>query len=176
MKIKKITRVLALGLSCVLLILSVCSCGKKEEEEPRGDFDFNTMDVYGGATSYADFSDVKLLLISLWDPDLDACVSNMNAMQRLYDLYGGSEFMPIGVIPSEYDQDTIQSLMSANNVTYPVLYYTDEFRDYVDTYSNSAFFVDAKGHVLSELFTGEKDYHSWELLFLEYYDIANTKK
>lgn len=152
-----------------LMSLSGCSFTKKKSAEEQTGLVFSTTDIDGNPVSNEMFKDAKLVVLNFWEPWCGPCVSEMPALQKLYENYKDKGVLVIGVYAS-FDQDRdVRDLIKSKNITYPIIRYTDTFNSLQTGYIPTTYFLDNKGNILNtEAFVGGRIYIEWESLIEDY--------
>lgn len=139
---------------------------------------FSTADRNGKTYDNSVFADYELTMINFWEPWCGPCVGEIGDIEKLYETYKDKGLLVIGVYSETTMEDDVDSILSSNNVNYPILRYTSDFDKYQSGYVPTTIFVDRNGNIIdtgvsyqgidSTLIVGSKTYGEWEALVTRY--------
>lgn len=139
---------------------------------------FSTTDRNGKSYDDSIFADYDLVMINFWEPWCGPCVGEIGDIEKLYETYKDKGLLVIGVYSETTMEDDVDSILSSNNVNYPILRYTSDFDKYQSGYVPTTIFVDKNGNIIdtgvsyqgidSTLIVGSKTYGEWEALVTRY--------
>ncbi len=145
------------------------SSGSKSTQAALPILSFQTKDVNGNAVSSADFSEAKVILVNLWEPWCGPCVSELPALQKLYDRYRDQGLVILGAFTTTEEQDDVLDLVDKNGITYPIIVADGSFAPYQTRYVPTSMLFDGQGRpLLDEPVIGAQSYAQWEKLVLSY--------
>ncbi|MCR5802694.1 MAG: TlpA family protein disulfide reductase [Clostridia bacterium] len=146
----------------------------KDSEESSGDkVSFSTTDRDGNSFNDSLFADHDLTLINFWEPWCGPCVNEIPDLQKLYDNYADLDLLVIGVYSEEGMEEDVDTILSDNSVTYPILKYTSDFDKYQSGYVPTTILVDRQGNIIDTenngtLIVGSHSYSDWEDIVTPY--------
>lgn len=146
----------------------------KDSEESSGDkVSFSTTDRDGNSFNDSLFADHDLTLINFWEPWCGPCVNEIPDLQKLYDNYADLDLLVIGVYSEEGMEEDVDTILSDNGVTYPILKYTSDFDKYQSGYVPTTILVDRQGNIIDTenngtLIVGSHSYSDWEDIVTPY--------
>lgn len=130
-------------------------------------FSFETVDMDGNPVSSADYADVKVIMVNMWEPWCGPCVGEMPDLQALYEKYQSQGFLILGVStsPAADVKETAASL----GITYPILAGNAQFRQFETGYVPTTVFLAGDGRILSESpEIGGKSAGEWDRIIQSY--------
>lgn len=181
---------LLLSVSCLLALTSCAPKKKTGESRPKAvtsktttettknrnftpDVEFEVMDTKGHVWDHNMFQDYDLIMIHFWEPSSDACVREMDDLEKLYEDYQDMDFIILGVYSDEDADDEIKRLMRNAGTTYPIVNYSPAFDRFRSSATPSTIFVDREGKVYYEngnaFYDGAKDYEEWARIIETFY-------
>ena len=125
------------------------------------DITFSTTDAAGTVWTDECFKSHKLTMINLWAYWCGPCCGELPDLQKLQNNYASKGLQVIGIsLADESTENTAK--MKELGVTYPNIFYTADFNDYMNTgYIPVTIFVDQNGKVQGETYGGARDYSTW---------------
>ncbi len=124
---------------------------------------FTAKDVFGREVTEKDYSGAKLIMINFWEPWCGPCVGEIADLQKLYDNYKDKGLVILGMFSTADMTDRAKMIITMNRVTYPILHFTEELRNYTTQYVPTTVFFDGQGNLLSpEPAVGSKSYEGWK--------------
>lgn len=153
-----------------LLVLFMISCSSSSDKESGANSavkselaNLTAYDIDGNTRSFGEFVGKKALIINFWGTWCPPCKREMPDLKKIYDEYKGQGLEIIGLVvrstpqqvkdfSAQYGYDWVMMMADANNskvlklgsgVPYTV-------------------FIDRKGNVLSETFTGMRNYNDFK--------------
>ena len=132
-----------------------------DEPASTPDIRFLTKDFEGNGWDETCFYENKLTMINLWAYWCGPCVGELPDLNQLSEDYADKGLQILGIsMPDEEadNRETVEEL----GITYPNLFYTEEFDEYMDTgYYPTTIFVDDEGHVIGSACIGSREYKDW---------------
>ena len=132
-----------------------------DEPIAEPDIRFLTTDFDGNGWDETCFFENKITMINLWAYWCGPCVGELPDLEKLSKDYADKGLRIIGISLEEEEadnRDTVKEL----GITYPNLFYTEDFDEYMDTgYYPTTIFVDSEGHVLGNACIGSREYEDW---------------
>lgn len=185
---KKTVRALALLLSA-LVLCSCMGCGlfASESTEPTkapetpsdtaapadtaapesGDkVAFEGVDVFGNPVSMESFADKEVVMINFWETWCGPCMSELPAIEALYERYAENGFAVLGVYASSKASE-VKTVVENLGVTYTVMQNVDSLTKYQTNYVPTTIFCDGSGNLLTaEPYIGSMSEAEWENIIL----------
>lgn len=128
---------------------------------------FTTTDLEGNPVTAADYADAKVILVNFWEPWCGPCVGEMPDLEALYEAYKDRGLVILGVF-NDQEEDAVR-LVQDDGITYPILHYTAELRDYTTMYVPTTVLFRGDGTLLTEEpLIGSREYAEWEEVLLPY--------
>lgn len=157
------------------MFVAVKEPAKKEKEQyavvtgsPKGELDFETVDINGDPISMSMLSEKKLVMVNFWEPWCGPCVGELPALQKLYEKYSDRGFVILGVYGSSEESEA-RTTAESIGITYPVFFVTEEFQKYQTRYVPTTVFFNGNGDLLTdEPYVGSKSESEWEDLILSF--------
>lgn len=168
--------------------LVLAGCGAKDSgasSQGKSDNDygdafsaFTNTDINGEETNQKVVLKNKLTLVEVWGTYCSACISSMPDSQALYEKYKDKKFGIVGLVVDAKDHEgkndsakmeEAVAITKDKGVTYPNLLVPMEANGILSDIQAipSFFFVDNKGKVVSEIYTGAKSIDEWSKIIDE---------
>lgn len=161
-------KILSFILASVILMTLLCACDDGAYDIPEDvgtsqkQLVFTSSDIRGGRVSSGDFSDASVIMLNFWDPQSMPSVEEMPVLERLYGELKDSGLVVIGVYSDEARDEDIMNVIEGLGITYPVVFATNDLKDYRTDYYPSTSFFTGKGRPLTEVpYIGYRDYDTW---------------
>ena len=130
-------------------------------EVPEPDIRFLTTDFDGNGWDETCFYENKVTMINLWAYWCGPCVGELPDLNKLSEDYADKGLQIIGISLKEEEAENRETVKELG-ITYPNLFYTEEFDEYMDTgYYPTTIFVDNEGQVLGNACIGSREYKDW---------------
>jgi len=120
---------------------------------------FSTTDLAGNPWTEADLAGAVTIL-NFWEYWCGPCVSEMPALQKLYEEYADEGLQVIGIFSDASDLESVKSVVESTGVTYPILYYSDDFAPFQTGYVPTTVFLDGEGRPVAGV-VGAYEYEQW---------------
>ena len=132
-----------------------------DEPVAEPDIRFLTTDFDGNGWDETCFFENKITMINLWAYWCGPCVGELPDLEQLNKDYADKGLQIIGISLKEEEAENRETVKELG-ITYPNLFYTEEFDEYMDTgYYPTTIFVDSEGHVLGNAAIGSREYKDW---------------
>ena len=132
-----------------------------DEPVAEPDIRFLTTDFDGNGWDETCFFENKITMINLWAYWCGPCVGELPDLEKLNKDYADKGLQIIGISLKEEEAENRETVKELG-ITYPNLFYTEEFDEYMDTgYYPTTIFVDNEGHVLGNAAIGSREYKDW---------------
>ncbi|MEG0728300.1 MAG: TlpA disulfide reductase family protein [Anaerovoracaceae bacterium] len=182
--INKLCRLFLLVM-CIMLFITACGSNVGQNKSSNLIKDtpriyreilagFEVEDLNGKKVTDKLIKNTKYTLVTLWGTDCQACIKQMEPLQKIYEKYKSGNFGVLGImIDSVDDYGKIDSKkiregreiikkakVNYQNITMPNSVKETVLKDIISL--PVCFVVDNKGNVVSEIITGSYDYKAWE--------------
>ena len=132
-----------------------------DEPVAEPDIRFLTTDFDGNGWDETCFFENKITMINLWAYWCGPCVGELPDLEQLNKDYADKGLQIIGISLKEEEAENRETVKELG-ITYPNLFYTEEFDEYMDTgYYPTTIFVDNEGQVLGNAAIGSREYKDW---------------
>ena len=132
-----------------------------DEPVAEPDIRFLTTDFDGNGWDETCFFENKITMINLWAYWCGPCVGELPDLEQLNKDYADKGLQIIGISLKEEEAENRETVKELG-ITYPNLFYTEEFDEYMDTgYYPTTIFVDSEGQVLGNAAIGSREYKDW---------------
>ncbi|MDO4564468.1 MAG: TlpA disulfide reductase family protein [Clostridia bacterium] len=123
---------------------------------------FSSEDQNGSIIDESYLEDKSVVMLNFWATWCGPCISELPALQRLYEDYAEQGFAIIGVLVDGTVDDASQ-LIESNGITYPVIVLDGDLLTMAMGYQYvpTTVFVDGNGNALGEEYVGSNDYSTW---------------
>ena len=143
-------------------------CSKKPEDgaaKPAGaKLAFTAKDIEGNEITFDSVKGSKLTMINFWEEWCGPCMTELRALEQLYEKYRDKGFVILGVF-SDSDEQKVKDVAAQRGLTYPVFEIVPELKQFQTQYVPTTVFFDAEGREIpSAKKVGAMNYHDWELL------------
>lgn len=129
---------------------------------------FNTTDLDDNPVSLETYAGAKLFMVNFWEPWCGPCISELPALEQLYENYKDQGLVILGVYSDPDMLEEAMQLRTDNGLTYPILHHSADFRQFPILYVPTTLFADGAGNVLTEEpYIGSRSYEDWEQIVLE---------
>ena len=135
-----------------------------DDQGERGEYDFVTHDIDGNVVKLTDFSSAKVIMLNYWEPWCPPCIRELPELERLYEEYKDKGLVIVGVFSSTDMDEDARQLISHNGLTYPVVRYEDNLKNYSPSAVPTTLFINTKGEVIAKEVVGANDYNGWKAL------------
>ena len=150
--------VLSLALVLALaaaLALTLSSCGGHwgggTYDKSKGEiFTFETETIDGEPFTSEDIKDAKLVMINLWEPWCEPCVSEMPGLEDLYEELKDEGFVILGVFSETGMDEDAYKIIEEAGITYPILRLSEDFIPLQSDYVPTSVFITGEGELLLE--------------------------
>lgn len=144
-------------LICMVFAFSATSCDLLELldlNDPLADtrVTFSGVDRKGNYISDDVFSKHDVTMINFWEPWCRPCVSEMPAIEMLYENYSGRGLYIIGVYSDDSMEDQVSAILSDNHIGYPIMKKVQSLDKYRTGYVPTTIFVDKEGKLMDVSF------------------------
>ena len=139
---------------------------------------FVTTDRDGKTYDESIFAGYELTMINFWEPWCGPCVGEIPDIEELYEDYKDKGLLVIGVYSETTMEDDVDAILKRNNVSYPILRFSNDFSKYQSGYVPTTILVDKNGNIIdtgvsydgmdSTLIIGSRSYDEWEELITTY--------
>lgn len=165
-----------------LLFIGMTACGnatdadgtdmpEEQSADSNGQLAFSTTDLNGVPIKLADIKGASLIMVNFWEPWCGPCVGEMPELEKLYQNYKEQGLIILGVFYSTSDMDAAKSVVSENQITYPIVIGNDDFGPFTTEYVPTTVFFDSEGNLLSDdAVVGAQSYDAWEQEIAKYLD------
>ena len=137
-----------------------------ETDEPVYDpIVFTTTDLEGEEWTEADLTG-EITILNFWEFWCGPCVGEMPALQRLHEEYADQGVQIIGIFSDRSDMESVYAALDSAGVTYPILYYSDDFAPFQTGYVPTTVFLDREGRPVTGV-VGAYEYEQWVAMLEE---------
>ena len=98
------------------------------------------------------FAQYEVTMINFWEPWCRPCVSEMPALEMLYENYQGKGLLIIGVYSDDSMEDQVKAILSDSMINYPIMKKVQPLDKYRTGYVPTTIFVDKEGHIMDVSF------------------------
>ena len=135
-----------------------------DDQGERGEYDFVAHDIDGNVVKLKDFSSAKVIMLNYWEPWCPPCIRELPELERLYEEYKDKGLVIVGVFSSTDMDEDARQLISQNGLTYPVVRYEDNLKNYSPSAVPTTLFINANGEVIAKAVVGANDYSGWKAI------------
>ena len=152
----------------IIFIAFAPACAPKQEELPAGEtLTFSAVGVNGAPVQMEDYNEKRVVMVNFWETWCNPCMSEMPALQKLYEEFESRGFTLIGVYSSSEETD-VTAAVNKLGITYPVIPLSPEFEPYQSEYVPTTVFFDGSGRLLlEEPIIGARSLPQWEQIVTE---------
>lgn len=158
----------------LLLVLSaIGAAGSAETEEPKGLYEFWSLDLNGNEVDQSLFTPHQLTMVNVWATYCPPCLHEMPILAELAEEYETKGVQIIGIVNDinfSNQQALSQSVATAHHIIAQTGAYYTHLVPSEDLYNlrlkevqvvPETFFVDSKGTIVGETVYGAKDKAGW---------------
>lgn len=162
---KLLSTILALAIA---LMAFAPACAPKTQELPSGEtLTFSAVGINGAPVQMEDYNEKRVVMVNFWETWCNPCMSEMPALQKLYEKFEPYGFTLIGVYSSS-DETDVSAAVNKLGITYPVIPLSPEFEPYQTEYVPTTVFFDGTGTpLLAEPIIGARSLPQWEQIVNE---------